>query len=697
MNKVKLVKQLDLFSNGFSLNVNGDSSYKTLAGLLFTVAYAGGLLAVTTVQFQSYFDTTSPIAVTDSFSTAVYPQVNLIDNGFYPAIIPYSNETEPIKSVNISQYLTIKFQKVIWNTTIDASGVASLQKNFQDFPTIPCSELTAEEKQRFEYMGTNSTYFSMLPEFGICTRLPTDTTVEGKGSDDFYTLFSVKILPCSLTSGCKSAAEIAKVNFLLVLPSLNYNASNKADPMKTIVTLDDIYYINPPLKQTYTGKIRQQKISDLVGVYPSWEITHSLFEIGSLVLTSQFRTNAIMCSPEQIAINDNPQCQPYFEYVLQSSGGVIVNRRSYQTLIETLGNIGGTTQIIFIALVFIYSPIDSRQKRKYILEKVYPLLGEKDIGAGKQQLEAKLPQEKNAEEAKPANLNQLPPIHRNRPTPSENTVSPRHKSLARKSTFLADFGQVGSPQAKVELSASTDKANESSTGTTSFWDKFRCLPICKKKTPEEEVHDKRINDAFDRIESSLDVLNILRYFNLIVVMSNIFFEDQHFELAQYVGFDLWRHDHEAQKEAQKNKKKVGLCGGGKADEDKERIDQAKAKFHESLTKLQKKASGGGKDQNQISKRVKALVNTFYFSHMFGEDADESHESDEIITHRVSDDRMKEPLRTVLEADDPPRPSSEIDHKDLVMNDSNKRLLEGPIMDASISPSRYFKRLEAGQL
>jgi len=67
---------------------------------------------------------------------------------------------------------------------------------------------------------------------------------------------------------------------------------------------------------------------------------------------------------------------------LQSSGVVFVNRRSYQSISDTLGNIGGITQLVFVVMLLLYKPINESQRKSFILKKIYPLLGEKDIKLG---------------------------------------------------------------------------------------------------------------------------------------------------------------------------------------------------------------------------------------------------------------------------------------------------------------------------
>ena len=68
--------------------------------------------------------------------------------------------------------------------------------------------------------------------------------------------------------------------------------------------------------------------------------------------------------------------------------------------------------------------------------------------------------------------------------------------------------------------------------------------------------------AFDRINDSLDVLTIIKNFNILKVLDNLIFEPRHHELTQYLGYDLWKADRdlklkekEAFEEAEKKKPK----------------------------------------------------------------------------------------------------------------------------------------------
>ena len=151
--------------------------------------------------------------------------------------------------------------------------------------TAACSTLTDDEFSIFEYMGKDNYYYNTIKEFGICPHPSDSFVVEGKGSEAIYRLFTIKIMPCSLPAGCKSVDEMAKANFQIVLPSSNYQLSSKDDPHKFILNVDDVYYINPTVKQMFNSKIKQTTVRDSGGVFSDWSDRKIVYDIGSTLGT----------------------------------------------------------------------------------------------------------------------------------------------------------------------------------------------------------------------------------------------------------------------------------------------------------------------------------------------------------------------------------------------------------------------------
>lgn len=154
---------------------------------------------------------------------------------------------------------------------------------------MPCSQLSAAELQVFEYMGKDDYFYQTIPVYGVCTRPTSDYIVEGKGSDEVYRLVTLKVLPCSRPTGCKGIDEIAKSNFQIILPSSNFDVSNYENPHRFVLNVDDIFYINPTIKQMFNSKIKQVTIKDSGGIFPSWSERKVLYDIGSTLGTQGYR------------------------------------------------------------------------------------------------------------------------------------------------------------------------------------------------------------------------------------------------------------------------------------------------------------------------------------------------------------------------------------------------------------------------
>lgn len=52
----------------------------------------------------------------------------------------------------------------------------------------------------------------------------------------------------------------------------------------------------------------------------------------------------------------------------------MVIKRSYQTIFDTLGNIGGTSGIVSILIMLVFSPLYEYLEGKYLLQIAFPLL-----------------------------------------------------------------------------------------------------------------------------------------------------------------------------------------------------------------------------------------------------------------------------------------------------------------------------------
>ena len=644
LEKLDLLKNLDYFSTTYSLNIGGKAAMRSFVGLLFTSVYFGVMVAITVTNLNDYFDHTNPIAVADSYTTEKYPKVNLLKQKITPVLVGFSNETDWIKAEDMSKYFTFVVQKITW-ASHDSNGEQSLVKTFDTFETLPCSKMTSKELEIFNYIDKASYFGESINGYGMCVRFPENLTVEGKGADDFFTLLTIKVLPCSLGPECKSYAEITKANFQLILPSVNFNASNSANPMQYAITVDDIYYVHPMFKQTYTGKMKQRTVMDLTGFFSRWTERESVFALDNTVLTLQYRSNVTSCTAQQVATPDNPDCLPYFEYNIQSSGIVLVNKRTYPSTTDTLGTIGGTSRVVFFILILIYIPINDYQRKNYVISTIYPLLNERDVQLGKQMYSPSTYEIEKMDSArrKPEELPYKPSSIINKVAPSLpekaltttwNQAKMPSKSLPRKDDDDGDgLRRTSRKFTLVEgLRRSITNARMSMKSKNFFKTMFGWC-YCKRKSASEIELDKKLEKAYNRINDSLDVVSIIRNFNLLKVLSHLLLEERHFDLAQYVGFDLWSKEGDILKAREKEEREALAefkhANTLEKDEAQQRtfIYLEKKRFKKWLSYLGSHKLHSHKKGEEVKPRITSLIDDFYFGHLvetFTEEKDFGH-------------------------------------------------------------------------
>ena len=367
-------KFFDLLAPEVTMHIQGGNFYfRTFTGSFFTCAYLAIMIAVTAQVANDYFVTTNPVSVGEGFTRAFYPTVNLTENHLAPVFIGYSNELDLINTTLISTYFTVQYQKVTWVNLV-VNGSVKTEKHVTILKSMPCSQLEDSEKKVLDYMGVGSSYHQIALQYGICPKLSgVDFTVQGKGSDQVFQLITFLLKPCSLSSGCATADMLATANFQLLVPSTNFNSSDQENPISFVLNADDVYYININLNQKSLVKIKQSYIMDHVGIFPSWTLRKAYFDIGGVDTTAGYRNSTLLsCTSQQILNTSDLTCQSYFEYSFQSSGIIVTNKRTYQSLTTTAGSIGGTNSVVMVLLTMVYLPINKKKRLRFLATQAFP-------------------------------------------------------------------------------------------------------------------------------------------------------------------------------------------------------------------------------------------------------------------------------------------------------------------------------------
>ena len=524
-----LLKKIDIFAEPPNLNIDGQVKYRSKTGALFTLIYATALVSVIVVQLMGFFDTSSPLTSTDTYTRDVYPRINLREHKIVPSIIGYSDEVTLIPVDELNYYMTLGAFLVRWVPTSDPNdSAANTEKLFERIDLIPCRELYEKSPELFDYYQKDDTPIQILQEYGLCINANDDRfRVDGQLTADLWEYISIFIRPCSQvtvfnnpdgttseTTNCATADDINKLNFVVSTPIGSYKAAQKNNPLKLIPNFDEVFYVNTFANQQYTTKVGETSVMDYTGILPAWSFTQKLFGIESSIYSITNRnTQRTTCTPKQALDFENEiDCPSYFTYMIQSSGKVHINKRTYVSLVDILSTVGGINNVLMIVLQLIYKKINVRKRNIHLVNTVYPLI-----------------------------------FH-----------SKQYRDCEKGGVFARRGGRKKS-------------LKKSFTGIE---EPRRCC--CKKKstdggfTSEEEETMKR-KMALERIHSCLDVKSLVENSYKLQVLSKIFLEERHQGLAQIVDINLWK---EKRKKDDANK-----------EEEERQLKAQKANFFNRTSKL----------------------------------------------------------------------------------------------------------------
>jgi len=575
-----MLRHLDIFAKEPGLYVDGNLKFKSKTGAFFTFGYILLLSLLVIFQLRDFFNTSSPVTSSESFSKDIYPSVDLAKNKIIPALIVYTDETTLLPITDYSYYFTLSAHKITWQSTetnLDGSSGQDSLKLFDKINIIPCSELLAKRPELFDYFESYSYPKSLLMSYGVCLDATQDNFyVSGQATDDLWEQISLYMRPCSnmvktgvdgagnpiLQPNCATEEELTKLNFILSMPLISYNSTKYTDPISYIPDLSEIYYITLNSMQMITGIIGQTQIKDFIGFPPKWKVRNDFFSIDdSMPYTSARYQGVRYCQPKDANnVENEVACPSYFKYTLQSSGAMHINKRTYMTLFDILSSIGGINGILMIVMEAIYRRINIQKRNEFLVNTVYPLIHNKEK--------------------------------------EEEGMTKMERKRSRERT-KSNGGNIKAPS----------------------W-KNRLLNLCKrkKKTEETKAQEKKFEIALRRIESCLDIKNIVENSYKIHVLSKIFLEERHHGLAQIIDLNIFSENNENNKII-KNRENIQLNEEGvgyfnrKAVLKKIRRDMAEEACRKHKGEVEKNFVDNQHLVSDIDKRLDVFIDKFFKDNM----------------------------------------------------------------------------------
>ena len=348
---------LDFLSHPVGFNVRGQQSVKTKVGVFFSIICMGLFVTLSWVTIANYLDTSRPVISYETQSMKVKEPANIKQSRLYP-IIFFTDQINLLTPGEMAKYIS---PYIIFYKETKAGDVYQFRMKL-----VPCKDLIARGKTDTITAESEGTVKTNYKEYGYCI------DDEGKefelGADDSRDVFSVAFYPCTLTDGsCKSPAELGRLATSISFPQVVTNFGDYNSPITYVTETSEYVGLNTYFWTVNYHSLRINEVMQERGFLSKIETTHRYVSVDKS--TSQIRNRD--SSQTTCLENKIDYCTPYIVHNFLMTNKKMKIVRSYKGFVESISEIGGMIDLIFIIFVLMYSFYHRFAYQSFFIEEIY--------------------------------------------------------------------------------------------------------------------------------------------------------------------------------------------------------------------------------------------------------------------------------------------------------------------------------------
>ena len=147
------------------------------------------------------------------------------------------------------------------------------------------------------------------------------------------------------------------------------NLAKKANSIGYLANTDDYYPLNPGAAGEMQAKLIIKEIVDSAGFM---FLKASLVNYTSIDTTRYYNkyrdSDSLTCTKDKI---NGIECDPYLSFWMLSTNNRLTTVRRYKGLLETLGEIGGLKDIVWIVFLILYTHYHHYRSKHILVQEVY--------------------------------------------------------------------------------------------------------------------------------------------------------------------------------------------------------------------------------------------------------------------------------------------------------------------------------------
>lgn len=350
------ISELDYFGEELGFNFNGDSQYRTKFGVICTMLFYSMIFLSGYYFLSKFFETKNPDVQFATYRIKQYIEADLPKKNYHIFFMLKNYHGEFLPVEDLASTLSVYGHSVSYKLDRKTKKQVYVDQPL-DFEIVRCLNVDWYKSDlRKKYVADDSATDHLIKESAACI---TNSSIPIKGSpvDDTYTYLSIKVLQCEpdLVGTPEGERECFPEHFTglsmtVGIFSAGIDIENKDNPLQYGLNIENSFTIS--LDNFVEVGMTVKKIEVLTD--------HGLFyervkKDDALVLGAIRSSSILRKKPDGISNAQFVNNYPVFELKVESSNSVEQFSRSYVTMFDLFGNIGGTADMILFLIVLFYS------------------------------------------------------------------------------------------------------------------------------------------------------------------------------------------------------------------------------------------------------------------------------------------------------------------------------------------------------
>lgn len=366
-----LFKYLDVFGQHFVLKLDRKSKFQTIPGAIISTIALVLTILFTYISYTNLVDTKNPTVNQSIRVSNKVPVRQLYDSGYAFAVSAFLENGQHIPISQVYRYGTpLLLVQELDVTNILSGAVGFNVIHFWQFK--PCVDVVDKTlTQDFLDKNNNAVSKEFVEKYMLCPVItePTDFYTRSNPADTPYRKVDINIYPCMIPDNtlCAPLSDVNKLSWKIAFLRTSFNPSIKTNPLTKEIVFEDIQ-VNVNKEIEYKVSLQGNELYDDDTDFGDQKLVAEYLSETENLATSGYRPAMTTCTMADVI---SYTCLAYVHVQYQSSARTFVIIRRYSKFFETMGEIGGTIEIIFVTFGFLYyfynSHVMEKEERKGLL------------------------------------------------------------------------------------------------------------------------------------------------------------------------------------------------------------------------------------------------------------------------------------------------------------------------------------------